>query len=177
MKFVPADVWGKDGVDLLVGTRCQVKLLPAIVQEEFSIEDLIVPKCMPLKSYMLHIPVHCYRYVTVFIFIGEVKAARTHIHKLFLLPQSLLVGFLNCWWDHCIYVIFHGNPMMIGISKLNAQIYQYWRVLGNVWAYRAWKVWQNHHVICFKSCSKASSPSVIGDWTPYRLFMCIAKHF
>jgi len=168
---VPAGVWGDDGIDLLVEAHCQVERLPAIVDKEFWFEDLKVRQCMPLQSCMLHIPVHCYPYGTVFNFIGEVKAGCTNIHRLFLLPQSPLVGFVDCWCNRCSYMIFRGDPMMVGISKLNDRIYQYWRVLGNIWAYRARKVWQNHLVICFKSCSKASSPSLFGDRTPGTLFM------
>jgi hypothetical protein len=89
---------------------------------------------------------------------------------LFLLPQGPLVAFLECWCYHCIYVIFRGNPMMVGISQLNNCIYQYWTVLGNIWAYWAWNVLQNHRVIFFKSWSKASSPSHFGDQTPGTLF-------
>jgi hypothetical protein len=96
LKFVPAEVGGDDGVELVVGARCQVELLPDIVDEEFWFEDIKVPQCMPLQSCMLHIPVDCYPYGTVCIFIGEVNAGWTHLHKLFLLPRSPLVVFLDC---------------------------------------------------------------------------------
>ena len=61
----------------------------------------------------------------------------------------------------CIKLIFRGKPIMVGVSKLNNRIYQSWQVLGNIWAYRAWNVWQNHLVICLKTCSKASRPSLM----------------
>ena len=171
LKFVPAGIWGDDFVDLLISACCQVELLRDIVDEEFLFQDLKVPQCMPLQSCMLHMSVHCYPDGTVFIFIGEDNAGWTHIHKLFLLPRSLLVGFLDCWCHHCIYLIFRGNPVMVGVSKLNHCVDQYWRVLGNIWAYRARNVWQNHVVICFKSCSKGSSATQFGDITPGTLFM------
>jgi len=93
---VPAGISGDDGVALLIGTRCQVVLLPAILNDEFWFEDRKVSHCMPLQSCMQHTAALSYPYGTVFIFIGEVKAGLTHIHKLFLLPRSPLVGFLNC---------------------------------------------------------------------------------
>jgi len=169
--FVPGGIWWNDDVEMLVGACCQVEHLPAIVDEEFWFDDLKVPQYIPLQLCMAHIPVQCYLYGMVSIFIGEVKAGWTHIHKLFLFPRSLLVGIFNCWCHHCIYLIICGNPMMIGVSKLNDCIYQYWRVLGNIWAYRVWKVWQNHLVICFKSYSKASRPNLFGDGTPGTLLM------
>jgi len=123
LKFVPTGVWRDDGVDLLVGPHCQVELLPATVYKEFWFEDLTVPRFMPLQLCMLNIPVHCYPYGTVFIFIEEVKAGWTRLHKLFLLPRSPLVGFLDRWCYHCVYLIIRGNAMMVGVSKLNDDIY------------------------------------------------------
>jgi len=137
LKFVPTGIWGDDGVDLVIGTRSQVELLSAIVDQDFWFEDFKVPQYMALQLYMLHIPVHCHLYGTVIIFFGEGKAEWTHIHKSFLFPQSPLGGLLDCWYHYCIYLIFRGNPKMFSLLKLNDRIYLYSRVLGNIRAYQA----------------------------------------
>jgi hypothetical protein len=93
---VPTDVSGDDRADQLVGAGCQVELLPAIVDEELSFEDLNVPQCMPPQLCMVDISIFGYPYDMVCIFIGEVPARRTHIHKSFLFRWSPLVGFLDC---------------------------------------------------------------------------------
>jgi hypothetical protein len=120
---------------------------------------------------MLHTPVHWYLYGMAFMFICEVQAWWTHIYKWFLLAQSPMVGFLDCWRYYWIYLLVCGTQMIVPVSKLNNHISEYCRVLSNIWGYQAWKVWQHNHLIYFKSCSKASSPSFFADSTPCTWFL------